>query len=107
MILYRNLIAASCVIFTTGIAPIHLVNMTIMTDKSKSSWCPGQDAHNVDSPNCKRPGEINRPKRICMFCRLLLEELAVLAFHDDLHRAILGCRLVKTMPKDFAYDKAS
>jgi hypothetical protein len=37
---------------------------------------------------------------------LLLEELVVLAFGEDLHRGILSYRLVETMPKCFAYDKA-
>jgi hypothetical protein len=34
MILCRNLIAASCVIFTTGIAFIHLVNVSIAMNKN-------------------------------------------------------------------------
>jgi hypothetical protein len=34
MILYRNLTAASCVMFTTGVASIHLVNMSIVTNKN-------------------------------------------------------------------------
>jgi hypothetical protein len=33
-ILYRNLIAASCVMFTTDIASIHLVNVLIETNKN-------------------------------------------------------------------------
>jgi hypothetical protein len=37
---------------------------------------------------------------------LLLEELAVLALGDDLHHVILGCRLVETVSKGFAYDRA-
>jgi hypothetical protein len=37
----------------------------------------------------------------------LLEELAVLAFGYDLHRVTLCCRLVETIPKGFAYDRAS
>jgi hypothetical protein len=34
MILYRNLTAASCVIFITGIASIHLVNKLIAMNKN-------------------------------------------------------------------------
>jgi hypothetical protein len=34
MILYRNLTAASCMIFTTGIASIHLMNVSIGTNKN-------------------------------------------------------------------------
>jgi hypothetical protein len=34
MILYRNLTAASCVMFTTGIASIYLVNVSIATNKN-------------------------------------------------------------------------
>ncbi len=41
-----------------------------------------------------------------MLYYLLLEELAVLAFGDDLHRVILSCRPVETMPEGFAYDRA-
>jgi hypothetical protein len=34
MILYRNLTAASCVIFATAIASIHLVKISIVTNKN-------------------------------------------------------------------------
>jgi hypothetical protein len=37
---------------------------------------------------------------------LLLKELSVLAFGDDLHRVILSCRPVETVPEGFAYDRA-
>jgi hypothetical protein len=40
-----------------------------------------------------------------MLCCLLLEELAVLAFGDDLHHVILSCRLVEIIPEGFAYDR--
>jgi hypothetical protein len=33
MMLYRNLTAASCIIFTTTIASIHLVNVSILMNK--------------------------------------------------------------------------
>jgi hypothetical protein len=38
---------------------------------------------------------------------VLLEELSVLAFDDNLHHVILSCRLVETVPKGFAYDRVS
>jgi hypothetical protein len=38
---------------------------------------------------------------------LLLKELTVLAFGDDLHHVILSCRPVETVTKGFAYDRAS
>jgi hypothetical protein len=34
MILYKNLITASCVMFTAGIASIHLMNVSIVTNKN-------------------------------------------------------------------------
>jgi hypothetical protein len=37
---------------------------------------------------------------------LLLEELAVLVFGDDLHHVILSYRPVETVPEGFAYDRA-
>jgi hypothetical protein len=45
-------------------------------------------------------------KRICVLHCLLLEELTILALGDDLHRIILSCRLVQTMPESYAYDRA-
>jgi hypothetical protein len=38
---------------------------------------------------------------------LLLDELAVLAFGDNLHRVILSCRPIEFVPEGFAYDRAS
>jgi hypothetical protein len=46
-------------------------------------------------------------KSICMLRCLLLEELAVHAFGDDLHRVILCCRPVETVSEGFAYDRTS
>jgi hypothetical protein len=37
---------------------------------------------------------------------LLLEELTILAFGDDLYRVILSCRPVESVPEGFAYDRA-
>jgi hypothetical protein len=36
---------------------------------------------------------------------LLLKELTVLAFSDDLHHVILSCRPVENVPEGFAYDR--
>jgi hypothetical protein len=63
-------------------------------------------SHDVDSLECKGPGEINRPKTFCMLQRLLLEELAIFALCDDFHRVILDRWLVEFMPECFAYDGA-
>jgi hypothetical protein len=38
---------------------------------------------------------------------LLLEELAVLAFGDDVHHVILGCRPVEIMPEGLANDRVT
>jgi hypothetical protein len=75
--------------------------------ESETPWCPGQDAHDVDSPYYKESREINKPKRICMLRCLLLEELAVLAFGDDVHHVILGCRPVEIMPEGLANDRVT
>jgi hypothetical protein len=36
---------------------------------------------------------------------MLLEELAVFAFGDDLHHVILSCGLVEPVSKSFTYDR--
>jgi hypothetical protein len=46
------------------------------------------------------------PKMIFMLRCLLLEELSVLAFGDNLHYVILSCGPVEIMPEGFAYDRA-
>jgi hypothetical protein len=74
--------------------------------ESKTSWCPGQNTHDVDSLDCERPAEIDRPERICMLGSLLLEELAVFALGDNFNRVILGCGLVEPMPECLADDRA-
>jgi hypothetical protein len=71
---------------------------------SETTWSPGQDAHDVDSPDCKRLGDINRSKRIGMLHRLLLEELA--AFLHDFHCVILRSRPVKSVHEGFTDDRA-
>jgi hypothetical protein len=87
----------------------HPFSEHINSDKqiSKITWSPWKDAHNVDSPDCKRPGDINRSKRISMLHYLLLEELAILAFLHDFHRVILCGRPVEPVPKGFTDDRAS
>jgi hypothetical protein len=40
-----------------------------------------------------------------MLCFLLLEELAVIALGDDLHRVILSYNPVEIMTKCLAYDR--
>jgi hypothetical protein len=42
-----------------------------------------------------------------MLYYLLLKELTILAFGDDLHHIIFSCRPVGIMPEGFAYDRAS
>jgi hypothetical protein len=71
---------------------------------SETNWSLGQDAHDVNSPYRKRPGDINRPKWITMLHRLLLEELTTSAFLHDFHYVILHGRLVKSVPESFTYD---
>jgi hypothetical protein len=73
---------------------------------SETTWCTRQGAHNIDSPDCKRPGDINRPKRIDMLCHLLLKELAISAFLYDFHYIILRGRPVKSMSARFIDDRA-
>jgi hypothetical protein len=41
-----------------------------------------------------------------MLYYLLLEELTVLAFGDNIHHVTLSCRPVEIVPEGFAYDKA-
>jgi hypothetical protein len=47
------------------------------------------------------------PKRICMLYYLLMKELTILAFSDNLHRVILSSRPLEIMPEGFAYNRAS
>jgi hypothetical protein len=39
-----------------------------------------------------------------MLCSLLLKELAIPVLRDDLHRVILGCWLVESVPEGLADD---
>jgi hypothetical protein len=107
MMLYRNLTAASWVIFITGMASIHSVNVSIMTNKNLNSPDALGRMPTMLISRLQRAGEINRPKRICMLHCLLLEELIILTLGDDFHNVILSCRPVETVPEGFAYDRAS
>jgi hypothetical protein len=71
---------------------------------SETTWCPRQDVHDVDSLDCKRPGDINRPKRIDMLHHLLLKELAISTFLYDFHCVILRRGPVKSMLERFTDD---
>jgi hypothetical protein len=44
---------------------------------------------------------------ICMLRYLLLKELTILVFGDDLHHVILSCRPIEIMHEDFTYDRVS
>jgi hypothetical protein len=71
---------------------------------SESTWCPEQDAHDVDSPYCKRLGDVDRPKGIGKLRHLLLEELAIYALYD-FHCIILRYGPIKTMSECFPDDR--
>jgi hypothetical protein len=58
---------------------------------SETTWWLGQDAHDVNSPDCKRPRDINRSKSIDMLHCLHLKELAISVFLYDFHCVILPC----------------
>jgi hypothetical protein len=73
---------------------------------SETTRRPRQDAHDVDSPDCERPGDINRLKRISMLRHLLLVEQAIFAFFHDFHCVILRNRPVKSVPEGFTDDRA-
>jgi hypothetical protein len=42
-----------------------------------------------------------------MLCGLLLKDLTIPAFSDDLHRIIHGCGSVESTSESFAYDRVS
>jgi hypothetical protein len=71
---------------------------------SETTRSLGQDAHDVDSLDCERPGDINRLKRTSMLHRLLLVELIISAFLHDFHCAIIRSRPVKSVPEGFTDD---
>jgi hypothetical protein len=73
---------------------------------SETTWCPGQDVHDVDSPDYKGTGDIDRPKKVDMLHCLLLEELAISALLYDFHSIILCRGPIKSMPERFPDDRA-
>jgi hypothetical protein len=88
---------------------LHPLGERVDPDKyvSEPTWFPGQNDHDVESPYCKRPGDIDRLKRIGMFHRLLLKELAISILLYAFHCVILCCERVKYMPECFTNDRAS
>jgi hypothetical protein len=72
---------------------------------SEPSRCPRQNTHDVSSPDCKRPRDIDRSKRIGMLCHIFLEELVISAFLYDFYCIILRYGPVKSMPKHFPDDR--
>jgi hypothetical protein len=87
---------------------LHPIGEHINSDEqiSENTWCPRQDAYDVDSLDYKRPRYINRPKRIGMHQHLLLEDPAISAFLYDFYCVILHCVPVKSMPECFFDDRA-
>jgi hypothetical protein len=105
MTIYGDLTVVSWEIFITGTASIHLVNVSMVTNKNLKPPSAWAESHGVDSPNCEGSGEIDRLKRICMLYSLLLKKLAIPAFGDDLHHVILGCGPVETKSEGFPDDR--
>src|SRR5581483_4767034 len=65
-----------------------------------------EGSQNVESPDCKRPGEGNQLQRLCWSVNLFGMELARFASLDKLHRILKSCGPVKSMPKSLAYQCA-
>jgi hypothetical protein len=84
----------------------HLLGEHVNSDEqiSETTWCPRQDAYDVDSPDCKRLRDNDRMKRIVMLRRLLLKELTISTFVYDFHCIIIRCGSVKSMLKRFPND---
>jgi hypothetical protein len=92
MMLLRKLSAASCVMFTTRVASIHLVNVSMPMNKNLK---PPGDLERI--PMMSIP-QIDGSKRVCMIRSLLLVELALFTLGDDFHHVILTCRPVESVP---------
>jgi hypothetical protein len=106
--LWRNLTAASYVIFTTGIASIHLVNVSMPTNKNlKPPEAIGRMPMMSIPYIAKRPGDIDGSYMIHMLRSLLLEELALFTLGDDFHRVILSYWRVESVPECFSNYRAS
>jgi hypothetical protein len=89
--LWMNLTIASCVMFTTGVASIHLVKVLMPTNKNlKPPGALGRMSDDVYSPYHKTLGEIDGSEWIRMLRSLLLEELALFTLGDNFHCVILS-----------------
>jgi hypothetical protein len=82
--------------FTTSIASIYLVNVSIQTNKYLN---PPNALGNMPTISI-----LQIVKGICMLRCLLLENLAAFALGDNFHRVILCCRPEEVMPEILAYD---
>jgi hypothetical protein len=107
MILYRNLTTTSCVMFTTVIAFIHLVKVSIAINKNMNPLSALGRAPTMSIPQIAKGQErLIGQRGFCMLRGLLLEELTVPALSDYLHHVILSCGPVESMFECFAYDRA-
>jgi hypothetical protein len=104
---YRNLTVASCVIFTTGIASIHMVNVLITMNKNLKPPGALGKMPMMSIPHIAKGQERSIGQRgFAYFIVCFWNKLIVLAFGDNFHRIILSCRPVEIVPEDFAYDRA-
>jgi hypothetical protein len=91
-----------CYIYHQGC--LHPLSECINADEQEpeTSWSPWKNTNEVYTPYCKRPGEIDWSKRVCMLHSLLLVELTLFTLGDDFHRIILSCRPVESVPEYFS-----
>jgi hypothetical protein len=93
----------SCVMFTTGVASIHLLNVSMPTNKIlKHPRALGRIPMMYIPHTAKRPGKIDGSNRIHILRSLLLEELTLFTLGDDFHHVILSCWPVESMSKCFS-----
>jgi hypothetical protein len=108
MMLCRNLTAAPWVIFTVGMASIHLVNVSTLTNKYLKPPSVLGKMPTMSIPQTVKGQEISIGQRgIGMLRRLLLEELAISAFLYDFHCVIIRRGPVKSMSECFPDDRVS